>query len=74
MSSICTNIPTKKVGQYGMHGSIVNVPKKLDLVQIILPQLSYDDSTIAIFLKRKLEYKSIYMSSYVRPNIVIKAL
>ncbi len=57
-----------------MHGSIVNVPKKLDLVQIILPQLSYDDSTIAIFLKRKLEYKSIYMSSYVPPNIMIKAL
>jgi hypothetical protein len=25
-------------------------------------------------LKRKLEYKSIYMSSYVPPNIMIKAL
>jgi hypothetical protein len=31
-------------------------------------------SSIVVFFKRKLEYKSIYMSSYVHPNIVIKVL
>ncbi len=57
-----------------MHGSIVNVPTSLDLVQIILPLLLYDDSSIVAFLKRKLKYKSIYMSGYVCLNIVIKTL
>jgi hypothetical protein len=42
----------KGYGKYGMHGNIVNVPKKLDLVQTILLQLSYDDSSIAVFLKK----------------------
>jgi hypothetical protein len=27
----------KRYGQYGMHRSIINVPKKINLVQIILP-------------------------------------
>jgi hypothetical protein len=34
----------------------------------------YDDSSIWFFLKRKLEYKPIYISSYVCPNLVMKAL
>jgi hypothetical protein len=62
----------KGYGQYEMHGSIVNVPKNLDLVQIILPRLPYDDSSILVFLKRKLEYKSMYMLGYVHFNIMIK--
>jgi hypothetical protein len=37
-----------------MHGNIVNFPTNLDLVQIILPWLLYDDSSIAIFLKKKI--------------------
>jgi hypothetical protein len=32
-------------GQYGIHGSIVNVPKNLNLIQNILSQMSYDDSS-----------------------------
>ncbi len=44
----------KRFGQYGMHGNIVNFPTNLDLVQIILPWLLYDDSSIAIFLKKKI--------------------
>jgi len=44
-----------------MHESIVNVPTNLNLVQTILPQMLYDDSSIAMLLKRKLDYKSIYM-------------
>ncbi len=44
----------KGYGQYGMHGSIVNVPTNLDLVQIILPRSPYDDGSILVFLKIKL--------------------
>jgi hypothetical protein len=36
--------------------------------------MPYNDYLISMLLKRKLEYKSIYMSSYVCPNIVMKAL
>jgi hypothetical protein len=57
-----------------MHGSIVNVPTNLNLVQNLLLQLPYDDSLIIVFLKNKLEYKFIYMSGYVCPNMVMKAL
>jgi hypothetical protein len=57
-----------------MRGSVVNVPSNLDLIQGVLPRLPHDSSTIAIYLKRKLEYKSVYLSGFVRPNIVMKAL
>jgi hypothetical protein len=36
--------------------------------------MPYDDSSIFVFLKTRLEYKSIYLSSYVHPNIIMKAL
>jgi len=49
----------KGYGQYGMHGNIVNVPTNLNLVQTILPWMSYDDISIVLFLKRKLEYNFI---------------
>jgi hypothetical protein len=64
----------KGYGQYGIRGSIVNVPANLDLIQNVLPRLPHDSSIIVVYLKRKLEYKSIYMSGFVRPNIVMKAL
>ncbi len=57
-----------------MHGNIVNVLTNLNLVQTILLQLSYDDSSIVVVLKRKLEYKSTCMSSYVHLNIMMKIL
>jgi hypothetical protein len=57
-----------------MHGSIVNVPKKNNLMQNILPKISCDDYSIVVFLKRKLENQSMYMSSYICPNIVMKEL
>jgi hypothetical protein len=38
-------------GQYGMHGSIVNVPTNLNLIQNILPRLPYDDSSILFYFK-----------------------
>lgn len=43
------------------------------MVQNVLPQMPYDDSSIFIFLN-KIEYKFMYMSSYVCPSIVIKTL
>jgi hypothetical protein len=36
-------------GQYGMHGSIVNVPTNFNLIQDILPWMPYDDSSIFVF-------------------------
>jgi len=36
-------------GQYGMHGNIVNVPKNLNLIQNILPWMTYDDSSIFVY-------------------------
>jgi hypothetical protein len=40
-------------GQYGLRGSIVNVPTNLNIIQIVLPWMSYEDYSISIFLKRK---------------------
>ena len=34
--------------------------------------MPHDSSTIAIYLKRKLEYKFIYMSGFVHHNVVMK--
>lgn len=50
-------------GQYGMHGSIVNVPTNFNLIQNILPWMSYDDFSIFDFKKRKLEYIYIRLCS-----------
>jgi uncharacterized membrane protein YqiK len=36
--------------------------------------MPYEDCSISVFLKRKLEYKFIYMSGYFQPNIIIKKL
>jgi hypothetical protein len=60
-------------GQYGMHGSIVNVPRNFNLMQNILSRMPYDDFSIVVFLKKKLEYKLMYLSSYICFNIVMKA-
>jgi len=57
-----------------MHENMVNVPTNLNLVQTILCQWLYDDSSIAIFFKGKLGYKSIYKFGYVCSNIMMKAL
>jgi hypothetical protein len=57
-----------------MHGNIINVSTNFNLIQNVLPWMPYDDFSISIFLKKKLEYKFIYISSYVHPNIVMKTL
>jgi hypothetical protein len=60
--------------QYKMHGSVINVPTNVDQTQSILPHLPYDGATIGVFLKQRIEYKSLYMSNNVRPNMVIVVL
>ena len=52
----------------------MNVLVNLELIQNILPQLPHDSSIIVVYLKRKLEFKSIYMFRFVRLNIVMKAV
>jgi hypothetical protein len=39
-------------GQYEMHESIVNVLTNFNLMQNVLLQMSYDDCSIFVFLKR----------------------
>lgn len=39
-------------GQYGIHGNIVNVPTNLNLIQNVVSQMSYDDSS-----KKKIQKK-----------------
>ncbi len=61
-------------GQYGIQGSIVNVPISVDKMQIILPRPTTCESTIMVCIKRKIKYKSPYLSGYVQAKIVMKAL
>jgi hypothetical protein len=57
-----------------MHGSVINVPANVDQTQSILPRLPHGGATIGVFLKWCLEYKSLYMSNNVHPNMVIVIL
>ena len=61
-------------GQYKLHGSVINVSSNLDKVQFILPRLLENDTTIGVVIKRRLQYKSPFMSSNVRPNMIMLAL
>ncbi len=42
-------------GQYGIQGSIVNVPTNVDKMQIILPWPTTCESTIVVCIKRKIK-------------------
>jgi hypothetical protein len=54
-----------------MHGNVIHVPINVDQTQSILPHLSNDGVTISVFFKWCLEYKSLYMSRNVHPNMVM---
>ncbi len=41
----------KGYGPYGIHGSVVNFPKTINLVQNVLPWMPYDDLFITIIYK-----------------------
>jgi hypothetical protein len=61
-------------GQYKMHGSVINVLANVDQTQSILPHLPHDGVTTGVFIKRRFEYKSPYMSGNVHPNMVMVTL
>jgi len=54
-----------------MHNNVINVLANVDQIQPILPCLPHDDVTICVFLKQHVEYKSLYMSRNVHPNMVM---
>jgi len=60
--------------KYGLHGSVINIPTNLNVVQLVLPWMPSADYIIASSSFLKLKYKSTCMSSYVPPNIMIKML
>jgi hypothetical protein len=64
----------KGYGQYGMHGNIIHVVTNLNLVWTIWPWSHIWWQFNCKIFGKKLEYKSIYMLSYVLLNIMIKAL
>jgi hypothetical protein len=63
---ICAqNFQLWRYGQYGMHGSIVNVPTNLNLIQNILPWMPYDDYSIFYFKKENININHIYIYIYI---------
>jgi hypothetical protein len=58
--------------QYKMHGNVINVPENVDQTQSILPHLPHDGAIICVCFKKRLEYKSPYMSRNVHPNMVMR--
>jgi hypothetical protein len=49
----------------GLTGSIINVHVHMDIVQKSLPQFMDETMTIAIALKRQLQYKNAYQTGRV---------
>jgi len=66
----CSNFSTTWAWTiWDVHNSIVNVATNLNLVQNVLPQMPYDDSSIFSFLKKK---EKVYI--YVRLYMFIQTL
>lgn len=60
--------------QVGLTGSIINVPVDTNVIQRALPLPTTSTTTIAVSLKRRLEYKNAFQKGMVRPNIIMQAL
>lgn len=54
-------------GQVGIKGNIVNIPVDVDSMVRSLPRCMDDDCAINIHLKKRLAFKSTYLSDYVNP-------
>ena len=52
-----------------MTGTIIDVPVGIYKVKTTLPWSLDDEVTIAVLLKKKLEYKNSYLSGNVHPNV-----
>ncbi|XP_059070801.1 uncharacterized protein LOC131860407 [Cryptomeria japonica] len=46
----------------------------MDIIQTALPQSTDSTTTIAVSLKRRLEYKNAFQKGMVRPNLIMQAL
>jgi hypothetical protein len=57
-----------------MKNNVINVPKNINQTQLMLPRLPYHETTIGVFLKWWLEYKSPYMFRNVHPNLIMLSL
>lgn len=68
----------KKLGykgsQLSLTGTIINVPANLDKVQLAFPRSLSETMTVAMMIKRKMEYKNAYLSGNIRPKHVMLAL
>jgi len=60
--------------QFGIHGSMVNVPANFERSVDVLPQPMNKIGLIPLKLKRKLEYKGHVYFQYIRPKLVKNAL
>jgi len=47
-------------GQFKMHGNVINVPLNLNKIQLVLPQMPKDETTLGLIIKKKFEYRSPY--------------
>ncbi len=59
--------------QYGLKGSVVNIPNDVDKTVNLLPRNFEDSGTIQLKFKRMLTHKSDFMHEMVRPNRVLTA-
>lgn len=59
--------------QLSLKGAVVNVPVNIDTNVSVLPRRMDQTFTVELELKRKLQYKSSYVSETVRPAIVWRA-
>ncbi|XP_033741835.1 uncharacterized protein LOC117328415 [Pecten maximus] len=60
-------------GQLSIHGNVVNVPVDIQPTIKALPR-TFEETTVAVKLKRKLAYKKVEVTENVRPNHVLAAL
>ena len=61
-----------KRSQMGLTGTIINVPVHMDVIQRSLPQFVNETMTIAIALKRRLQYKNAYQTGKVCVKLLCK--
>ena len=57
-----------------MRFSVINVMVDVKRIQTILPHFIRDDTIVLVGLKQKLQYNHYYMTSFVRPLKIVKAI
>ena len=60
--------------QRSLRGNIINVPADIYETVHLLPQYINDTGTVTVKLKRKLQYRSVYQESNIRPEKDLRAL